>query len=149
LNPVLRGWGQYFAVGNSKRKFAAVDRYVYLRLAIFLRRKRQRSNLSWSGPELLQQVKALGLYRLVGTVSYAKRAHAVQGSAPESRVRETLMHGSMGGGWKRSSALWRRAEPLRGKPQELAAGPTGALPPRQSPTLPTPQELSKPGASQA
>jgi len=78
LNPVLRGWGQYFAVGNSKRKFSAVDRYVYLRLAIFLRRKRQRSNLSWSGPELLQQFKALGLYRLVGTVSYAKGAHAVR-----------------------------------------------------------------------
>jgi RNA-directed DNA polymerase len=78
LNPVLRGWSQYFAVGNSKRKFDAVDRYVYLRLAIFLRRKRQRSNLSWSGPELLQQFKGLGLYRLMGTVSKAKVAYAAR-----------------------------------------------------------------------
>lgn len=65
LNPVLRGWDGTSQSATPK-KLAAVDRYVYLRLAIFLRRKRQRSNLGWSGPKLIQQFKALGLYRLVG-----------------------------------------------------------------------------------
>jgi RNA-directed DNA polymerase len=34
LNPVLRGWGNYFRDGNSARKFAQIDSYVHERLAI-------------------------------------------------------------------------------------------------------------------
>jgi len=49
INPVLRGWAQYFRTGNSSRKFVAVDQYVYHRLAIFLRAKHQRRYLRWSG----------------------------------------------------------------------------------------------------
>ena len=32
LNPVLRGWGNYFAVGNSANQLSAVDNYVKERL---------------------------------------------------------------------------------------------------------------------
>jgi Group II intron, maturase-specific domain len=32
LNPVLRGWGNYFRTGNSERKFNQLDSYVYTRL---------------------------------------------------------------------------------------------------------------------
>ncbi len=35
LNPVLRGWGNYFRWGNSSRKFVQVDSYVQERLALF------------------------------------------------------------------------------------------------------------------
>jgi RNA-directed DNA polymerase len=34
INPVLRGWGNYFHRGNSARKFAQIDGYVHERLAI-------------------------------------------------------------------------------------------------------------------
>jgi group II intron reverse transcriptase/maturase len=32
LNPVLRGWGNYFRTGNADRKFNQLDSYVYARL---------------------------------------------------------------------------------------------------------------------
>ena len=34
LNPVLRGWGNYFRYGNSAAKFVRIDAYVNERLAI-------------------------------------------------------------------------------------------------------------------
>jgi RNA-directed DNA polymerase len=70
VNRVVRGWGAYFRVGNSTRKFRAVDRYVRERLVIFLvnkarRGKRARKRSSWA---LLEK---LGVYRLQGTVRWA------------------------------------------------------------------------------
>jgi hypothetical protein len=32
LNPVLRGWGNYFRTGNAERKFNQLDSYVWSRL---------------------------------------------------------------------------------------------------------------------
>src|SRR2546425_12630061 len=34
LNPVLRGWGNYFRTGNATRKFTQIDHYVWQRLEI-------------------------------------------------------------------------------------------------------------------
>jgi len=70
VNRVVRGWGAYFRVGNSTRKFRAVDRYVRERLVIFLvnkarRGERARKRYSWA---LLDK---LGVYRLQGTVKWA------------------------------------------------------------------------------
>jgi Protein of unknown function (DUF3141)/Group II intron, maturase-specific domain len=42
LNPILRGWGQYFRIGNAHRHFKKVDSYVYTKLVNFLRRKHKR-----------------------------------------------------------------------------------------------------------
>src|SRR5262249_23254979 len=39
LNPVLRGWGNYFRTGNASLKFQQVDRYVRQRLIVLLRRR--------------------------------------------------------------------------------------------------------------
>ena len=32
LNPVLRGWGNYFRTGTSSREFHKMDSFVYMRL---------------------------------------------------------------------------------------------------------------------
>jgi hypothetical protein len=32
LNPVLRGWGNYFKTGNAAKRFIQIDTYVWLRL---------------------------------------------------------------------------------------------------------------------
>ena len=32
LNPILRGWGNYFRTGNAADKFIQIDRYVAWRL---------------------------------------------------------------------------------------------------------------------
>jgi RNA-directed DNA polymerase len=48
LNPVLRGWGNYFQWGNSARKFAAIDSYyVHQRLAILASNKEGRRSRNW------------------------------------------------------------------------------------------------------
>ena len=47
LNPVLRGWGNYFRTGNAERKFNQLDSYVYRRLAALdgpARRAAQRAD---------------------------------------------------------------------------------------------------------
>lgn len=71
LNPILRGWGNYFRTGNAAKKFNQIDRYVVWRLA-GLMRKRYGRNLrhgqwkTWTR----EWFEALGLYRLRGTVRY-------------------------------------------------------------------------------
>jgi hypothetical protein len=47
LNPVLRGWGNYFRWGNSARKFSQIDDYVRERLALFDSKKRQKRGRRW------------------------------------------------------------------------------------------------------
>src|SRR5262249_30227309 len=84
LNPVLRGWANYFRSGTASREFLKVDRYVYARLVGWLyRRGGQRSGRwkKWSS----EQFWGMGLYRLRGTVRYPAQAASVRSSL--SRVR--------------------------------------------------------------
>jgi RNA-directed DNA polymerase len=67
LNRLLRGWGAYFRVGNSTRKFWQVDQYVHQRLALFLSKKAGRSGRNWARYSL-GYIRALGVHQLAGTV---------------------------------------------------------------------------------
>ena len=75
LNPVLRGWGNYFRTGNAAKRFNQLDTYVWKRLRD-LRMKRKGRNLrpgevsSWTR----QSFWNLGLHRLKGTVRYPETA---------------------------------------------------------------------------
>jgi len=73
LNPVLRGWGQYFRVGNSTKKFSQIDTYVYERLALFDSKKRQQRGRRWH-VHTLAWFRRLGVYRLSGSVRYVSFA---------------------------------------------------------------------------
>lgn len=101
LNPVLRGWGNYFRTGNATRKFSALDRYVYARLWRWhWRRGGQRRRHRYDQwPR--SRYYAMGLHRLVGTVCYPANVTPVRPSV--SRVRETRTHGLKGDGWKRTA----------------------------------------------
>ena len=93
LNPVLRGWGNYFRTGNADRKFNQLDTYVYQRLAGWMsRRGGQRPGRveKWSHDRFV----GMGLYRLRGTVKYP--AHATQRRSSVSRVQENCTHGLKG-----------------------------------------------------
>ncbi len=68
LNQLLRGWGAYFRVGNSARKFQQLDTYVRERLGLFLSKKTGRSGCGWKRHDAAF-FQALGVYRLVGTVA--------------------------------------------------------------------------------
>jgi group II intron reverse transcriptase/maturase len=95
LNPVLRGWGNYFRTGNSDREFRAIDHYVCKRLRRWLLRRggqRRRGQLDrWPGSRFY----GMGLHRLHGTVRYA--SHAASRGPSVSRVRENRTHGLKGG----------------------------------------------------
>ena len=34
INPILRGWGNYFRTGNAARKFTQIDGYVIVAFAV-------------------------------------------------------------------------------------------------------------------
>lgn len=75
LNPVLRGWGNYFRTGNAAACFNQLDTYVWRRL-ISLRIKRKGRNLrpgEWKRWER-DYFHAFGLHRLRGTVQYPEAA---------------------------------------------------------------------------
>lgn len=73
LNPVLRGWGNYFRTGNADREFNKMDSYVYRRLTRWLYRRggqrAQRSKL-WTSKDFWN----MGLHKLQGTVRYPSHA---------------------------------------------------------------------------
>jgi len=76
LNPVLRGWGNYFRTGNAADKFNVVDRYVWWRLKRFSMKRKGRNlrageAAAWTSDFFV----SLGLHRLRGTVQYPAPAH--------------------------------------------------------------------------
>lgn len=75
LNPILRGWGNYFRTGNAGTKFTQVDRYVAWRLKRLLIKKRGRNlRAGQAGQWTPDWFVGKGLYRLSGTVRYPKAA---------------------------------------------------------------------------
>ncbi len=76
LNPVLRGWGNYFRHGNSSRKFNVVDSYVHLRMARLASVKYGLHGINWATRFHYRWFTSLGIYRLAGTVRYNRTASA-------------------------------------------------------------------------
>jgi hypothetical protein len=71
LNPVLRGWGNYFRTGNAARCFNRVDRYVVYRLKHFLKKRKGRHLRAGEANRWTREyLEHHGLYRLRGTVQY-------------------------------------------------------------------------------
>jgi group II intron reverse transcriptase/maturase len=71
LNPVLRGWGNYFRTGNATLKFKQVDLYVWLRLRRFMKERKGRNLRAGEADAwTLGFFHDLGLHRLCGTVRY-------------------------------------------------------------------------------
>ena len=75
LNPLLRGWGNYFRTGNAAEKFRQVDDYVVWRLRGLLVKKRGRNlRAGQAGQWTEEWFNGHGLYRLRGTIRYPKAA---------------------------------------------------------------------------
>jgi group II intron reverse transcriptase/maturase len=74
LNPVLRGWGNYFKTGNADGKFNQVDTYVYERLLRWLLRRGGNRPGVWLSDWPRERFYGLGLHRLMGTVCYPANA---------------------------------------------------------------------------
>jgi group II intron reverse transcriptase/maturase len=83
LNPVLRGWGNYFRTGNASAKFNAIDRFVHQRLLALMARKGGQRRWRPGGRPFRRSawphrrfVDEHGLHRLLGTIRYPGGAHA-------------------------------------------------------------------------
>jgi len=75
LNPLLRGWGNYFRTGNAADKFRQVDDYVVWRLRRLLIKKRGRNLRAGQTRQWTEEwFNGNGLYRLRGTIRYPKAA---------------------------------------------------------------------------
>jgi group II intron reverse transcriptase/maturase len=78
LNPVLRGWGNYFRTGNASIKFQQIDRYVCDRLVGLLAkrggdRRKPFAPREWTVRRFANEH---GLHRLLGTIRYPGLANA-------------------------------------------------------------------------
>ena len=75
LNPLLRGWGNYFRTGNAANRFRQVDDYVVKRLRGLMVKKRGRNLHAGQAHRWDEDwFDGHGLYRLRGTVRYPKAA---------------------------------------------------------------------------
>jgi hypothetical protein len=75
LDPILRGWGNYFRSGNAANKFTQVDDYVVWRLRRLMIKKRGRNLRAGQTRQWTQDwFNGLGLHRLRGTVRYPRAA---------------------------------------------------------------------------
>src|SRR5437773_4796884 len=72
INPILRGWVRYFAVGHSSRCFSYVKRWVEKRIRRHLMRARRRRGFGWKRWSSQWLYNTLGLfnnYRVVYRVN--------------------------------------------------------------------------------
>jgi RNA-directed DNA polymerase len=75
LNPILRGWGNYFRTGNAAKKFRQIDWYVVGRLRRLQVKKRGRNLRPGQANQWTEQwFNDHGLHRLRGTIRYPKAA---------------------------------------------------------------------------
>ncbi|MGW3473722.1 group II intron reverse transcriptase/maturase [Saccharopolyspora sp. NPDC000995] len=75
LNPLLRGWGNYFRTGNAAAKFKQIDRYVVWRLHRLMVKKRGRNLRAGQAQRWDQEwFNGHGLHQLRGTIRYPKAA---------------------------------------------------------------------------
>jgi RNA-directed DNA polymerase len=71
LNPVLRGWGNYFRTGNATIKFIQIDRHVAWRLKrLLISRKGRNLHAGQADQWTRQWFAELGLHQLMGTIRY-------------------------------------------------------------------------------
>ncbi len=71
LNPVLRGWGNYFRTGNAADKFIQIDRHVAWRLKrLLIKRKGRHLRPGQVDQWTRQWFVELGLHQLMGTIRY-------------------------------------------------------------------------------
>ena len=72
LNPILRGWGNYFRTGNAANKFTSLDAYVWRRLRSFMVKRKGRHLRAGEAAQWTEDffVNHHGLHRLRGTIRY-------------------------------------------------------------------------------
>ena len=63
LNPVIRGWVNYFRIGNSSRKFGKIRLYAANKVRKFIRRREKKSGYGYKEYPDIYLYERIGLYR--------------------------------------------------------------------------------------
>jgi RNA-directed DNA polymerase len=79
INPKLRGWVNYFRVGNSSRCFSFVGRWVEQKIRRHLMRNRQSKGFGWARWSSSWLYSTLGLFKDYRVVYYQPRPKAFPG----------------------------------------------------------------------
>ncbi len=72
LNPVIRGWANYFKNGNAREHFKRIDRYTTKTLCIMLRKKHKKRAKGWRDHPPSWFYNNHGLYKLADQVITGK-----------------------------------------------------------------------------
>ena len=120
INPVLRGWVNYFAVGHSSECFSLIKNWVEKKVRRHLMRARKRKGFGWkrwSRQWLYENLKLFNSYRVRRPPT--KVALVVHHSGFDVLIPSHSRMGKFSGG-KRISMLrgtpgWRRMKPFRSR----------------------------------
>ena len=70
VNPILRGWMNYFRFGNSSNVFSDIDSYVHERLALWWGKKHHKSGRRWKTNLTWTKYRDSGITLMSGKVIY-------------------------------------------------------------------------------
>ncbi len=70
INPILRGWMNYFKFGNSSKIFNRMDSYVHERLALWWSKKHQKKGRRWKTDFTWEKFSESGIVLMTGSVKY-------------------------------------------------------------------------------
>jgi hypothetical protein len=66
VNPILRGWGNYFQTGNSRKHLFSIANYTIWTLCIMLRKKHKKRSKGWRDHPPSWFYDYQGLFKLYG-----------------------------------------------------------------------------------
>ena len=70
INPIIRGWMNYFKFGNSSKVFNNIDSFVQERLALWWSKKRQKSGRRWKTDYTYEEHQKSGVVKMSGNIVY-------------------------------------------------------------------------------
>jgi len=93
LNPLLRGWENYFRTGNAATKFHQADDYVVRLRSLMIKKRGPNLRAGQARACTEEWFNGHGLCRLRGTVRYPKGNVTMPRRSSLSRMREPARTG--------------------------------------------------------
>lgn len=88
VNPLIRGWGNYFKYGNSQSCFERLDGWIRMRLRSFIAKKKWPSGMNWKYPS--DHFLELGLVCLTPLLATVSTAQQLSFSGMEQPARRAV-----------------------------------------------------------
>ena len=105
INPILRGWVHYFAVGHSSQRFSYIKLWVEKKVRRYLMRAREHKGFGWKRWSTQRLYNTLGLFNDYRVVPSAESHPAGIGSMtldakPSGKPSAGNLHAGFDEGWR-------------------------------------------------